>query len=230
MQHRQPAGKAGAESCDRLRRQRDLRHKNEPLPAGGEHLGQQREVDLRLSTGRHPMHQKHLALAAVQGDGDPFFCRLLRRLELDAPRGRGPGCLAEDATLPAALDRSSDHGADARGHDRANHFVQWRHVVPGDQSRELDQHRREHRLGINQRLDRLQLEHRRRRVQGVDEAGHRSSSERDPHPVTDLDHAGQIVGHGVIEQAADAADASLHGHLRYRAQPGISRRGCERHR
>ena len=136
----------------------------------------------------------------------------------------------EDATLPAALDRSSDHGADARGHDRANHFVQWRHVVPGDQSRELDQHRREHRLGVNQRLDRLQLEHRRRPVQGVDEAGHRSFSERDPHPVTDLDHAGQIVGHGVIEQAADAADASLHGHLRYRAQPGISRRGCERHR
>ena len=229
MQYGEPAGEAGRKPPDRLRRQRDLRDQHEPLAAGREHLCEQSEVDLRLAAGRDAMHQEYVALVAAQRNRDPFLCRLLRRLELDITRSRRPTCMPQDPTVPATLDRAPHHGAHPRWQDGANHFVQRHRVVGGHESRELDQERRHQRLGVNQRLDRLQLEHRRHRLQCIHEAGYYPLAEGYPNPVTDLDHAGQIVGNRVIEQATDAADPSLHRHLRHRAQPGVSR-GCERHR
>src|SRR6202022_619553 len=136
--------------------------------------------------------------------------------------------LPQDATLPATLDRSTDDGANPWGDDGPDHLVEWDQVVCGDEAGQLDEHRWQQRLGIDQRLDGFQLENAGRLIDGIDEAGDGSLAEGHADPMPDFDHTGQRVGDRVIEEAAETPDARLYRDLRNGAQTRLRRQvGCQ---
>ena len=227
MQYGQPAGEPRREPTYGLRRQGDLRYQDQSLALLGQDLLEQRQVDLGLPAPGHTMEQKNLRFLAGKRDGDPFPGRLLPRLERDHRRVADLRGLPQDAALAAALHRSLDHGPNARRHDGPDHLVERHLVVRGDETGQLDEHGGEHRLGVEQRLDRFELQDRRPLVQCVHETGHRPLAEGHPDPVSDLDHAGQRLGYGVIEQPGLASHPGLHGDLRDRLQSRVRRRGCD---
>ena len=228
MQDGKPARETHGEAADGLRRERDLGHQDQRLPAGREYLVEQRQVDLRLAAPGDAVQEEHLRLLPGDGDTDPFPRRQLRRLELDGRGNRHRIRLLEDPALATALDCPAHHGADSRRHDRTNHLVERHEVMRRDEAGQLHEHGGQHRLGIDHRLDRFQLQHRRRLVQGIDESGHRSLAEGDPDAVADLDQPDQLARDGIVEQAAMAADACIDRDLRDLADRGLSYRGCGR--
>ena len=226
MQHRQPARESGGEAPDCLRGERDLRHQDQALAALSQHIIEQAQVDLGLAAAGDAMEQKDIGLVSGEGYRDPLRRRLLCRLQADGShRGHGTG-LPQDATLPPSLHGSADDRTHPRRHDGADHLVQRHQVMRGHEAGQLDKHRRQHRLGIEQRLDRLELEDVGRLLQGVDESGHGPFSEGHPHPMADLDHSRQRIGDRVVEEAGLTPDARLDRDLRDSAQAGVRRRDC----
>ena len=136
MEHGDAIAEALAETSERLRRERDLRHEHDRAAAACERGFAGADVHLRLAAaGRAP--QEDVAAAGVEQLIDPRERVFLRRREV---RGRSFRLdrVADDAPLAATL---RERRCDERERTRRR-----RAVVVGDPERELDECRRQ-RLG-----------------------------------------------------------------------------------
>ncbi len=229
VQHGQPARKTRRKTPNRLRRERDLGHQHQALAAAGQHRLEQGQVDLGLAASRDAVQKENLRLLAGERDGNPLPDRFLRRFERDRPGHTDLSGLSQDAALPASLDRFPDDRANAGRHDGPDHFIERHQVMRGDQTGELDERGREHRLCVDQGLDRFELEDGWPLIKRIDKTGHGPLPEGHPDPVPHFDQAGQRLRDGVVEEPRLASDARLDGDMRDRPER-LRRRGSDRHR
>ena len=70
MPGRRPHAEAGREAVEELRRERDLGHQDQRLPALPHRLGDRLEIDLGLAGARHALEQRHGGAARADDRGE----------------------------------------------------------------------------------------------------------------------------------------------------------------
>ena len=103
MEGDDPGLKSPRKAGNRLRSERNLGHQHKHLPASGEHVGDELQVNLGLAAARHPLEQTAAKAARAQPQGSQG-CRLFgvqrqRGFELSGfSQGRFSGDLADQAS------------------------------------------------------------------------------------------------------------------------------------
>ena len=85
MPFRRPHAEPCGEAVEELRRKRDLRHQNERLPAGPDHLRHRLEIDLGLARPGDAVEQRDAVAAVPNGLPQRRGRRALRRCEVRGP-------------------------------------------------------------------------------------------------------------------------------------------------
>ena len=185
VQERDRVAEAGAETAQRLRRQRDLRHQHDRRPPARDRRGARSQVDLGLAAAGLAVEQEMAAPLLVEGLLDPPERGPLRLRQL------GHSLLEREA-LALARRRLLLAPLPLDGRDQLERAARRRAVVVGDPEREVDERGRQL---VDDGLDRDRMDPLRGLVHDLDDdPALPRAAERDRDDRTLLRPVRQLVG------------------------------------
>ena len=194
-----PAGEARGEARLELRREVDLGHQHQRLPAGVQRLGGGAQVDLGLARPGDPVQQHRAGRQPLQhGERGRLFAGQRRQ-----PGRRARGRRRRDRTRQPARDRRGIEPAQLGRQHRQRQLADAALVVAGREAHQLAPARRQRRNGVEHLRDRSQRLRGSlpRAVRIPDHARHHAPPERNPHQ-----RAGcQPPRRQIVQQPADRA-------------------------